>query len=338
MLLHATRCVTSAKLQRLYSTGTSGSASRRWLVPTVAAGLAVAAAIALRDDESPRAGQVQPGLPTYSMRQVQQSERPCVVYRRGVYDVTEFARDHPGGTKILQAAGKSVELFWLQSEPHSRAGVPETLEELRIGNLSDEDFDGLEEVKQTQRATASESSASTALQRLFFVEGATSSPAPDVDPDAFKLKINRAGLGQEMVLSLGDLKTRFRQHRVTTTIRCSKPRATNALADKSKATSARDPAEWTGVLLVDVLASVGITTPADVEQVRFEALDTDAQGRAFGSSIPVATALDADAGVLLAYEMNGGPIPKEHGFPLRVVVLGTTGARNVKFVHRILLS
>jgi sulfite oxidase len=39
--------------------------------------------------------------------------------------------------------------------------------------------------------------------------------------------------------------------------------------------------------------------------------------------------------VLLAWEMNGKPLPKIHGYPLRVVVTGYIGARSVKWLYRI---
>lgn len=42
--------------------------------------------------------------------------------------------------------------------------------------------------------------------------------------------------------------------------------------------------------------------------------------------------------VLLAYEMNGRPLPIDHGFPLRVLVPGAVGARSVKWLKRIILS
>jgi sulfite oxidase len=42
-----------------------------------------------------------------------------------------------------------------------------------------------------------------------------------------------------------------------------------------------------------------------------------------------------DGYVILAYEMNGQALPRDHGFPVRVVVPGTTGARNVKWLAKI---
>ena len=45
-------------------------------------------------------------------------------------------------------------------------------------------------------------------------------------------------------------------------------------------------------------------------------------------------ALDPHGDVLLAYEMNGEPLPPDHGFPVRVVVPGVAGCRSVKWVSR----
>lgn len=42
--------------------------------------------------------------------------------------------------------------------------------------------------------------------------------------------------------------------------------------------------------------------------------------------------------VLLVYEMNGKPLPVDHGFPLRVLVPGAVGARSVKWLRRVVLS
>ena len=47
------------------------------------------------------------------------------------------------------------------------------------------------------------------------------------------------------------------------------------------------------------------------------------------ASIPIEKALDPYGDVLLAYEMNGEPLPREHGAPLRVVVPGVVGAPRI---------
>ena len=54
--------------------------------------------------------------------------------------------------------------------------------------------------------------------------------------------------------------------------------------------------------------------------------------------MPAEKALNPWGDVLLVYEMNGEPLPRDHGFPLRVIVPGTVAARSVKWVQRIVLS
>jgi sulfite oxidase len=58
----------------------------------------------------------------------------------------------------------------------------------------------------------------------------------------------------------------------------------------------------------------------------------------YGSSIPISKALDMYGDVLIAYKMNGVDIPRDHGYPLRVIVPGIVGARNVKWLSKIKAS
>ena len=67
---------------------------------------------------------------------------------------------------------------------------------------------------------------------------------------------------------------------------------------------------------------------------QFEGLDTDAANIPYGASVPIERALDPKNEVLLAYEMNGEPIPRDHGFPIRVIVPGVVGARSVKWLGK----
>ena len=56
-------------------------------------------------------------------------------------------------------------------------------------------------------------------------------------------------------------------------------------------------------------------------------------GEGYTDSIPFDIAMDGT--VFLAYRMNGVPLPREHGFPLRAVVPGIYGMKNVKWVQKV---
>jgi sulfite oxidase len=86
-----------------------------------------------------------------------------------------------------------------------------------------------------------------------------------------------------------------------------------------------------------VLSAAGVRDGAT--HVWFEGLDAVTRHGhtfGFGASIDLSRALAGD--VLLADRMNGGPLPPEHGFPLRVVVPGSIGARSVKWLGRITVA
>jgi DMSO/TMAO reductase YedYZ molybdopterin-dependent catalytic subunit len=93
-------------------------------------------------------------------------------------------------------------------------------------------------------------------------------------------------------------------------------------------------AVWGGVWLRQVLMAAGLKPAAG--HVAFEGFDTPlgAAGVKFIRSIPLAKAL---ASTLLAYEMNGEPLPLKHGYPLRALALGWTGANCVKWLRRIVV-
>lgn len=95
-------------------------------------------------------------------------------------------------------------------------------------------------------------------------------------------------------------------------------------------------AVWGGVLLLDVLKEAGIDeNDPDIEHIRFYGHDGDITGSTYGASIPLAKAMDGRGDVLLAYEMNGKELTRDHGYPLRVIVPGVAACRSVKWLKKI---
>jgi len=91
-------------------------------------------------------------------------------------------------------------------------------------------------------------------------------------------------------------------------------------------------AVWGGTRLKDVLETAGLQDNAN--HVAFEGFDKPmgSAGIKFIRSIPIEKAMSS---TLLVYEMNGQPLPIEHGYPLRALALGWTGANCVKWLDRI---
>lgn len=82
---------------------------------------------------------------------------------------------------------------------------------------------------------------------------------------------------------------------------------------------------WRGVRLRDVLERAGIAE--GVVDVVFRAVD------GYSDSIPLAKAVEDTT--LVAFGMNGDPLPREHGFPARIIVPGIYGMKNVKWITEI---
>jgi DMSO/TMAO reductase YedYZ molybdopterin-dependent catalytic subunit len=89
---------------------------------------------------------------------------------------------------------------------------------------------------------------------------------------------------------------------------------------------------WGGIWLKELLDRAGLKDNA--KHVSFEGLDKPlgSAGIKFIRSIPLEK---ASSSTLLAYEMNGKPLPLKHGYPLRALALGWTGANCVKWLHKI---
>lgn len=93
-------------------------------------------------------------------------------------------------------------------------------------------------------------------------------------------------------------------------------------------------AEWTGVMLADLFKKTELHH--SVQELVFHGADRGFDGgieHGYARSLKLADAMRPD--VLLAYAMNGAPLPPQHGAPLRLLVPAWYGMASVKWLERI---
>jgi DMSO/TMAO reductase YedYZ molybdopterin-dependent catalytic subunit len=158
---------------------------------------------------------------------------------------------------------------------------------------------------------------------------------PELAPPAWRLQVD--GLVEKRLeLSLADLRA-LPARTLRVTLEC----AGNGRAQISPRypsipwiEEGVSTAEWTGVPLAAVLGAAGLR--AQAREVVFWGADRGIDRgleHAFARSLVPAQALRED--VLLAYAMNGQPLPPQHGYPLRLVVPRWYGMASVKWLVRI---
>lgn len=168
----------------------------------------------------------------------------------------------------------------------------------------------------------------------FFVRNHAATPT--LDASTYRLQVEGDAIERPLTLSLADLH-QMPSHTVVAYLECGgnwRSFAASVLEQTAKggqwATGAVGCAEWTGVSLRTVLEQAGL---------RPNALDINLIGLDEGNferPVPLAKALDADT--ILAYAMNGAPLPPDHGFPLRAVVPGWVGSNSIKWLGRVVVS
>lgn len=165
----------------------------------------------------------------------------------------------------------------------------------------------------------------------------TNSPprAESLQPDKFRVAV-KGKVATPLTFSVEELKTRFERAEVIAVNQCSgnsrgffQPRVPGGQLGHGAMGCAR----WRGVRLADLLKAAGVD--AGAKQVVFNGLDTPLlpQTPDFLKAIAVDQALDPE--LLLAFEMNGEPLPWLNGFPLRLVVPGHYGTYWVKHLNEI---
>lgn len=169
---------------------------------------------------------------------------------------------------------------------------------------------------------------------LFFVR--SHSPTPQIDPAAWSLRVEGPGVRRPLALGYADL-LRMPRVRTIRALECAgngralfEPRPDGRPRGTRWGLGAVGVAEWTGVPLVEVLQPAGISERA--YEVMAEGLDEAGVRR----PLPVSKALARDT--MIAYEMNGEPLPPDHGFPARLLVPGWAAVASIKWLGRLYVS
>jgi DMSO/TMAO reductase YedYZ molybdopterin-dependent catalytic subunit len=182
----------------------------------------------------------------------------------------------------------------------------------------------------------------------FFVRDHTSTPV--LDAGSWRLRLFGSGLrgaptaAKPVEFTYRDLRE-LPSETITAVLECAGNGRSFFTGQQGQAVSgtawklgAVGVARWRGVRLATVLARAGLTRHA--VDVLPEGLDPDyvTGGVNLGKvrrPLPVGKALQD---VLLAYEMNGQPLPPDHGFPVRLVVPSWAGISSIKWLGRIEVS
>ncbi|MEM9404027.1 MAG: sulfite oxidase [Pseudomonadota bacterium] len=152
---------------------------------------------------------------------------------------------------------------------------------------------------------------------------------PDIDADDYRLRITGM-VANPLEISLNELK-QLATYEIDAGFECGGNR-------KDFFHGLIGNATWAGVRLRDVLAQAGVAE--DGVEIVFYGADKGTENirgvdveQAFARSMHIDDAMRED--VMLAWEMNGEPLPLYHGAPVRLIVPGWYGIANVKWLEHI---
>ncbi len=161
--------------------------------------------------------------------------------------------------------------------------------------------------------------------------------AYEMDASDWRLKID-GDVNTPLEFSLEELKSKFENVTLKLQIECggNGRAAFNPPARGNQWTlGAIGNAEWTGVRYADVLKAAGVKDSA-IYTAHYSLdghLSGDPDKLPISRGVPLAKAMEPHS--IIAFAMNGGPIPALHGFPVRTICPGWAGSTSQKWLQRI---
>jgi sulfite dehydrogenase len=159
---------------------------------------------------------------------------------------------------------------------------------------------------------------------------------PNVNAATWRLAVGGDGAATPFEIGFEDLKKNYEPVEFVAVCQCSGNRrglASPHAAGVQWGVGAMGNARWKGARLKDILAKAGLKEEAI--EIAFDGADGPVLDKTpdFVKSLPVWKALDPDT--IVAYEMNGEPLPHFNGFPARLIAPGWTATYWMKHLTRI---
>ena len=178
----------------------------------------------------------------------------------------------------------------------------------------------------------------TPASRLFVRNNGVPPATHDIEPLDWKLQIDGEACVNPQTFTLRDLQEQFKHHSLQLQIECGgngRSEVNPPATGNQWTTGAVGCPEWTGVRLKDVLRECGMN--GDAVYIGYEGADSHLSGdpnkQAISRGVPVHKAMENES--LIAWAMNGEPLPELHGYPLRVVCGGWPASVSGKWLNRI---
>jgi len=172
-----------------------------------------------------------------------------------------------------------------------------------------------------------------------FIRNNGQTPEPVANADGWEIAID-GEVNTPLKLKVGELRTRFPVVSQPMVLECGGNGRTQfqpPARGNPWTMGGVGCATWTGVRLADVLRAAG-PKPGAIYTAHFGAdlhLSGDADKQPISRGVRLAKAMDPNT--LIAFAMNGEPLPNIHGGPVRLIVPGWTGSASQKWLNKVTL-
>lgn len=181
----------------------------------------------------------------------------------------------------------------------------------------------------------------TGTERLFVRNNGIPPSSPPADPAEWQLRIAGEAVAQAVSFTLAELQEKFTHHTYQLTLECGgngRKEFSPPARGNQWGTGAIGCPSWTGVRLKDVLTAANYNNDKAV-YIGYYGKDTHLSGDpdkvVISRGVPIAKALEDES--LIAWAMNGEPLPLLHGFPLRLVFGGYPASCSGKWLSEIVV-